>query len=70
MSLFGTVQFVFEFAEAEVWLVECSTLEGEAFILTDLPSRRGFGWVMAKVWQGKTHNFAGFSVRLLSSNPL
>ena len=42
---FGTVQFDLDFAEAEIWGAESSTLEGEAFFITDLPPCRGFGRV-------------------------
>ena len=38
-----TVQFVPEFAEAEVWGAESSAQEGEAFVIMDLPSSGGFG---------------------------
>ena len=47
--------------EAEIWGAESSTLEGEAFVITDLPSCRGFGrvGVLEKGFGWKMFEFCG-----------
>ena len=57
-----TVQFVLEFAEAEVWVAESSAQEGEAFVIMDLPPSRLFGRMGVLVFGWNMLAFCGVQI--------